>query len=207
MTTAIFSYPQVRFVASLPVALATTLGLMLLMQILISTDIEPPEEIKHVPMKFHLEERVLTTNTKEPKPVRPDEPTTPPPQEVAVEVAQNTLSNDSLTFEPYDGGRQIIDHGSNIHADGEYLPIVKVNPSYPSRALQRGIEGWVVVEFTVTKSGAVRDAIAVDAQPANIFNRAAIKAALKFKYKPRVIDGEAIEVAGVRNKITFAIAK
>ena len=34
--------------------------------------------------------------------------------------------------------------------DGEYLPIVKVAPVYPRRALQRGIEGFVIVEFTVT---------------------------------------------------------
>ncbi len=206
MTTAIFSYPQFRFVASLPVALATTLGLMLLMQTLISTNIEPPEEIKNIPMKFHLEERKITTKAKEPKPEKPVEPTTPPPQEVPVEVAKNTDQSTKVERH-YTRGHSDIDPNIWGGTDGEYLPIVKVNPSYPSRALQRGIEGWVVVEFTVTKSGAVRDAIAVDAQPANIFNRAAIKAALKFKYKPRVIDGEAIEVAGVRNKITFAIAK
>ena len=64
---------------------------------------------------------------------------------------------------------------------------------------------FVIVEFTVTKTGAVRDAAVVSAEPENIFDRAALDAVLKFKYKPRVVDGVAMEVAGVQNKISFAI--
>jgi protein TonB len=89
-------------------------------------------------------------------------------------------------------------------SDGEYLPIVKVAPVYPSRALSRGLEGYVIVEFTVTRQGTVRDASVVEST-STLFERAAVDAALKFKYKPRVIDGEAVEVPGVRNKITFEI--
>ena len=89
--------------------------------------------------------------------------------------------------------------------DGEYLPIVKVAPVYPRRALQRGIEGYVIVEFTVTKQGSVRDPVVVEAQPQGIFERAALDAALKFKYKPRVINGEATEVSGIQNRISFEI--
>ena len=89
--------------------------------------------------------------------------------------------------------------------DGEYLPIVKVAPVYPRRALQRGIEGFVIVEFTVTKQGTVRDPIVVEANPSGIFEQAAMDAAMKFKYKPRVVNGEATEVSGVQNRITFQI--
>lgn len=89
--------------------------------------------------------------------------------------------------------------------DGEYLPIVKVAPVYPRRALSRGIEGYVIVEFTVSKQGSVKNPFVVDAQPADLFNQAAIDAALKFKYKPRVVNGEPAEVAGVQNRITFQI--
>ena len=91
-------------------------------------------------------------------------------------------------------------------SDGEYLPIVKVAPVYPSRALSRGLEGYVIVEFTVMSTGAVRDVTVVEST-SSLFERAATAAALKFKYKPRVIDGEAVEVPGVRNKITFEIQK
>ena len=90
-------------------------------------------------------------------------------------------------------------------ADGDYLPIVKVAPVYPRRAVDRGIEGYVIVEFTVTKTGAVRNPRVVEYDPSTIFNKAALAAALKFKYKPRIVNGEAIEVHGVLNKITFKL--
>ena len=90
-------------------------------------------------------------------------------------------------------------------ADGDYLPIVKVAPVYPRRAVDRGVEGYVIVEFTVTKTGAVRDPRVVEYHPSTIFNKAALAAALKFKYKPRIVNGEAIEVHGVLNKITFQL--
>lgn len=89
--------------------------------------------------------------------------------------------------------------------EGDYLPIVKVQPIYPRNALQRGIAGYVVVEFTVAQNGSVKNVVVIESEPSSIFDRAAIKAARKFKYKPRVIDGEAIEVAGVRNKISFQL--
>ena len=90
-------------------------------------------------------------------------------------------------------------------ADGDYLPIVKVAPVYPRRAVDLGIEGYVIVEFTVTKSGSVKDPVVIEYHPSTIFNKAAIAAALKFKYKPRIVNGEPIEVRGVLNKITFKL--
>jgi protein TonB len=57
----------------------------------------------------------------------------------------------------------------------------------------------------VTKTGSIRDPFAVDCQPKGIFERASLKASEKFKYKPRVVDGVAIEVAGVQNKFTYEL--
>lgn len=98
--------------------------------------------------------------------------------------------------------------GTGLQAsDGEYLPIVKIAPQYPRRALSRGIEGYVILKYTVTKQGTVRDPIVAEAQPQGVFDKAAIKSALRYKYKPRIIDGEPIEVMGVRTKITFQLEK
>jgi protein TonB len=97
--------------------------------------------------------------------------------------------------------------GGGFSSDGEYLPIVKVAPQYPRRAQTRGIQGYVILEYIVTKTGAVRDPVVVDAKPPGIFNRAAINAALKYKYKPKVVNGEAIDVAGVKTRITFELAE
>jgi len=99
-----------------------------------------------------------------------------------------------------------LDIGAGLQAtDGEYLPIVKVAPQYPRRALSRGIEGYVIVEYTVTRLGSVKDPVVIEGKPGTIFNNAAIKSALRYKYKPRVVDGKPIEVSGVRTKITFEI--
>jgi protein TonB len=70
--------------------------------------------------------------------------------------------------------------------------------------MQRRLEGYVIVEFVVTTSGGVRD-VAVVESSSEIFESAAMEAALKFRYKPRVVDGIAIEVAGVQNRISFRL--
>ncbi len=79
-------------------------------------------------------------------------------------------------------------------------------PQYPSRASSRGIEGYVVLEYTVTKLGTVLNPIVIEAEPATIFNKAAIRSALKYKYKPRVVDGVPQDVKGVRTRVTFKLA-
>ncbi len=93
--------------------------------------------------------------------------------------------------------------GMNI-AEGDYLPIVRVAPIYPARALSRGIEGYVDMSFTVTTTGTVKDPIVLFST-SSLFDRAATRAVLKFKYKPRVVDGQPVEVAGVKTRITFKI--
>lgn len=88
--------------------------------------------------------------------------------------------------------------------DGEYLPIVKVAPVYPRRALERGITGECLVTYTVTTSGTVRDVSVVEGQCTDsIFERPSVEAALRFRYKPRVIDGEAVEVKEVYNRFFY----
>ena len=94
---------------------------------------------------------------------------------------------------------------SGVFADGSYVPIFKVPPIYPRRAQERGIEGCVMLEFTVTKVGSVKEPYVVWSQPSGIFDRAALRSAMKFKYKPQIRDGEPIEVKGVMNLITFII--
>jgi len=96
-------------------------------------------------------------------------------------------------------GAKLGDYGMS---DAEYMPIVRVVPLYPRQAAVLGLEGYVIVEFTVSTTGTVKDCEIVESTNA-IFNRAAVQAALKFKYKPRVIDGVPVEVHGVQTKLTF----
>ena len=93
--------------------------------------------------------------------------------------------------------------GMNI-AEGDYLPIVRVAPVYPARALSRGLEGYVDMSFTVTQAGTVRDPVVLFST-SSLFERAALRAVLKFKYKPRVVDGVPVDVPGVKTRISFQI--
>ena len=98
-----------------------------------------------------------------------------------------------------------VESGSVIEDSGQYLPIVKVRPKYPQRALSRGIEGSVTMKFTVTESGTVEDPVVVESDPPGIFDRVATDAVLLYKYRPKVVEGEPVRVEGVKNKIVFAI--
>jgi len=149
-------------------------------------------------------EREIEVNTKEVKPEKMDDPEEPPPELEPLEIDFDT-DMDVANLAPAASVNVEISSSGMSSGDGEYLPIVKVAPIYPRRVQTRGITGYCIVEYTVTKSGSIRDPIPVDCSPSGVFERASVKAAEKFKYKPRVVDGEAIEVAGVQNKFTYEL--
>lgn len=189
-------------------ALVTT-GLFYLMPLLIemadkTLDEKPATKIADITMP----EREIEANLKEAKPPKPEDPEEPPPDMEQPEIDDVDVNPEAVNMSPKVGGDINIGLGTGIGGgDGEYLPIVKVAPMYPRRANSRGVEGYCTVEYTVTKSGAIKDPVAVDCEPSGYFERASIKAALKFKYKPRVIDGEAIDVLGVQNRFTYELEK
>jgi protein TonB len=76
--------------------------------------------------------------------------------------------------------------------DGDIIPIVRIEPTYPRDALMRGIEGSVKIRLTILPDGSVGDAQVVDADPPRVFNREAIRAVLRWKFKPRIVDGVAV---------------
>jgi protein TonB len=78
-------------------------------------------------------------------------------------------------------------------SEGDIIPLVVIRPMYPRDAAMKGIEGWVKVEFTITEIGTVKDPRVIDSEPPRIFNREALRAILKWKFKPRVVDGVAVE--------------
>lgn len=82
----------------------------------------------------------------------------------------------------------------------EMLPIHSEMPVYPRVAAEGGIEGWVHVRFTVGADGAVpaSSVSVVDAEPADVFNNSAVNAAMKFQFRPRTVEGEAVAVDNVQ---------
>ena len=91
-------------------------------------------------------------------------------------------------------------------ADRDLMPLVRVEPDYPPSASRKGLEGRVLVEFTVTSSGAVRDPHVLAAQPERIFDQAAIKSVLRWRYSPQVENGLPVEKK-VRMTIVFRLSK
>ena len=78
-----------------------------------------------------------------------------------------------------------------------------VAPEYPMEALSKEVGGVVQIEFTVDKNGETRDIHVVNAEPAGVFDRAAIAAVKRWRYEPAIVDGAATEVP-VRLNIRFA---
>ena len=78
-------------------------------------------------------------------------------------------------------------------AEGDIIPIVVIRPMYPRDAAMQGLEGWVKVEFIITAIGTVKNPRVIDAEPPRVFNREALRAILKWKFKPRVVDGVAVD--------------
>jgi protein TonB len=194
----------VRTVISILLAIAVVVGLFLIMHSLIDTDfVDPGVDARQVADLVQPEEDIeLETTT--PKPDKVEDPEEPPPEMDMVQLDVD-MDVDIENIAPQTQVDISIESSGMSTGDGEYLPIVKVAPIYPRRAQSRGISGYCIVEYTVTTSGAIRDPIAVDCQPSGVFDKASVKAAQKFKYKPRVIDGEPIEVPGVQNKFTYQL--
>ncbi len=138
------------------------------------------------------------------RPERPDEPEEPPPELPPLEQEDFDLSDEQLSMQVSRPDISL-STGLGLSSEGEYIPLVKVAPIYPSLPQRRGIEGHCLVEYTVTRTGAVKDPKAVDCQPSGMFERASVRAALKFKYKPRVIDGQTVEVTGVQNLFSYKL--
>lgn len=202
---------SMRIVVGLVLAVMVTLSLFWLMQYLIETadrtlnDQDAGSMVDFVRVKR--DEEVQRDNRKPKKPPPPEAPPPQPPQPQLANLDANP-SKIAISAVPVETDIEMSGGFSLGIGEGDYLPIVKVAPIYPNRALSRGTEGYCVVQYTVTRQGTTKDPFVVDGQcTSSLFHSASVNAALKFKYKPRVIDGNAVEVPGVQNKFTYEITE
>lgn len=200
-----------RLAVGFVVGLMVTLFLFWFMQYMIETaDRTLDDEARGALVDFVRLERDETIDRRKPKPKKPPEPETPPPQPPTPQLdnLDPTAEKIAIQAAPVQTDIEMSGGFSLGVGEGDYLPIVKVAPIYPQRAVSRGIEGYCVVQYTVTRQGTINDPFVVEDQcTSSLFHRASVQAALKFKYKPRVIDGQAVEVPGVQNKFTFEITE
>ncbi len=192
-------------------ALTVTLSLFWLMQYLIATaDRSLNEDAASNMLDFVRVKRDESIQRRQLKPKKPPPPEQAPPQPPTPQLDNLNPNAEKIAISavPVETDIEMTGGFSLGVGEGDYLPIVKVAPIYPNRALTRGIEGFCVVQYTVTSLGTTKDPVVIDDQcTSSLFHRASLNAALKFKYKPRILDGEAVEVPGVQNKFTYEITE
>ncbi len=201
----------VRMVIGVILAAAVTLSLFWVMQYLIATaDRSLNKDDTSSMLDFVRIKRDESIQRRQLKPKKPPPPEAAPPQPPTPQLDDLNPNAEKIAISavPVETDIEMTGGFSLGVGEGDYLPIVKVAPIYPNRALTRGVEGFCVVQYTVTSLGTTKDPIVVESQcTSSLFHRASINAALKFKYKPRIIDGEAVEVPGVQNKFTYEITE
>jgi len=77
-------------------------------------------------------------------------------------------------------------------ADTDVIPLVQIEPRYPSQAISRKIEGYVLVRLKISKLGRVESVEVIDAKPEGVFERETIKAAWRYRFKPKLVNGKPV---------------
>ena len=147
---------------------------------------------------------------KPPKPEPPKQPPppkmqidTPPPDAPPTPFAMPKLNlPTNITGGPFLGAYV----GGDLSGYSDLIPLVRISPQYPRNAARDRIEGWVEFEVTINPDGTVRSARPLKAQPRGVFEAAAMQSILKWKFKPRVVDGKGVESKGIQ-KIEFTMEK
>ncbi len=196
-----------RLGIAIPVGAAITFSLFILMTILIATGEKAFDEKDKGPsidfVRVKRDETSDTTDRRLPQKLPPPVAPPPPPMQQTASL-RPTNSGISMPVPDVGAGADLGGFSLTAPTDGDIMPLVRVAPQYPQRALSQEISGWVDLELTIGPDGNVQEAVVVNAQPKRIFDRAARRAAMKWKYKPKVEDGIAVVRYGVRTRITFA---
>ena len=149
-----------------------------------------------------------------PPPVKKElpEPPKPKPRPETVKVSEPLNSSPVIDFTP-DGYTPPTNESTRIslgnlnNGEGDVRPIVRTTPRYPIKAAQDGIEGWVKLAFSIEKDGSVSNIKVIDAQPRSTFDREARRALAKWKYKPQIVNGEAVVRHGLQVMLAFNLDK
>ncbi len=190
-----------RYLISLVLAVVVTLAAFFFMHKLISNaggdneTLEPPPGIRFGPVE--IDDTITKESRKRPEPPPPPEEPPPPPDLEIAQVEQTPvnmpqLDLPDLNFSPTGGNPVLGNFNTNRNAEGDVVPLVRIQPQYPRDAAMNQIEGYVTVSFTITETGAVTNPRVIDAEPPRVFDRAALRAILRWKFKPRIIDGVAV---------------
>ena len=196
---------MLRLPLTLLVGSALTIGMFWVLWSLISQPINVDEMVEATRIEFSRMRRDTAAATKRQDRVE-REPPPPAPEMPRMSFSSASVGGSVAQLTPNINtasalGRMDLSAGS----DTDVIPLVRIAPEYPPRALRRGIEGWVQVQFTITPTGAVTDASVVAADPPGLFDEAAIRSILRWRYNPKIEGGVAVERVGVQTVIRFVL--
>ena len=193
-----------RFATSTGLAIIVTFALFWAMQALITVGYELTEGGEPLSIEFVRLKRDNAPPQAKREPPKREKPRQPPPPP---DISQSRSSLDPgegiAAIAPDIDATGGLDSGitGTGGSDRDVVPLVRTEPEYPAQAESRGIVGWVTVEFTIAKTGAVKDPVVVASRPSRTFDRAALNAIRRWKYNPKIVDGSAVERPGMQ--ITF----
>ena len=191
--------PQLRYLSALILGVLISLGLFFLMQSLIdsgeqNTNASSEGQIMEF-IRIREDETLSIKDRRKPQKPKPPKEPPPPPKLIVEKQVKPTMNRIKIEIPNIDlpsiagGGPFLGNWAGNPLAEGDVLPIVRIDPQWPREALVEGIEGYVVVEVTIGADGSVKDVRVIQAEPKRMFDRNVIRAVLKWKFKPRIING------------------
>ena len=195
--------PQLRYLSALILGVLISLGLFFLMQSLIdsgeqNTNASSEGQIMEF-IRIREDETLSIKDRRKPQKPKPPKEPPPPPKLIVEKQVKPTMNRIKIEIPNIDlpsiagGGPFLGNWAGNPLAEGDVLPIVRIDPQWPREALVEGIEGYVVVEVTIGADGSVKDVRVIQSEPRRMFDRNVIRAVLKWKFKPRIINGVAVE--------------
>src|SRR5215468_11118080 len=198
---------RVRFPMALVGALFITMGLFAFLHMLISRrgDIGDVQSVVKIEFTRLRTESEIETKKVE-KVAREKVEQAPPPPQIAFQTSSVDLGSGGDIGAIQTLVQQQTQSMGSLNQGGgdrDAVPLVRIEPDYPMQARQRGIEGWVVVEFTISTAGTVKDANVVASEPGTVFDRAAVNAVRKWKYNPKMVDGKPVERPGMKVRLDF----
>ncbi|MCP5067806.1 MAG: energy transducer TonB [bacterium] len=201
-----------RYVVSIGLAGLVTFSLLFMMQSLISMPGKQASDTgKSGSLEFvRLKRETATEARKRTLPKKQEnKPPPPPPPDFSPASAPDPGAETIAIAMPGMGADIELSGGVNLGsapADTEATPILRVPAVYPPRASERGIEGWVDIEFTISPIGTVLDPVVIASHPSSIFNRSALRCVKKWKYRPKVVDGVGVPQEGIVTRIQFNLS-
>jgi protein TonB len=207
-------------VPALGLAVIVSMGLFWLMYSFMDSEGHSADRIEALPsidfVRLRRDTQVETLERRKPPPPPPQPP--PPMQRmhIATESAQSTPAptpmaipnlglSTSVGGGPFSGemGGAAAPDMSGLF-DGDIIPLQRIAPQYPREAARARINGWVQLEVLVNADGTVRSAKVVEAQPKGLFEATAVAAVMRWKFKPKIVNGQPVAQRGLQ-RIDFNI--